>query len=104
MYTNEVTRTLYDSLNESGYVPIDMQSHVLAEIHIPASFASTTITAYSYSEALGAWKAHDTTLTVAASKVYSLPPEWSASKLLQLVTDADDSSRPVGIITKGWPE
>lgn len=104
MYTIDQSRTLYNSLNATGYKEIDMESYVVGEIHIPASFVSTTITAYSYSEALGGWRAHDTTLTVAPSKVYAFPAEWAAAKDLQLVSNADDSSRPVGIILKGWPQ
>lgn len=74
---------------------------VAGEIHTPASFASVTITAYGYNETNETWTAYDTTLTVAAQKIHPFPIEWAAAKKLRLVTDADDSSRPVIVITKG---
>jgi hypothetical protein len=97
--TIEYSRNLTTSSSTSpGFSYADS---VAGEIHTPASFASTTITAYGYNETNGAWTAYDTTLTVEAQKIYPMPVEWAAADKLKLVTNADDSLRPVIIMLKG---
>lgn len=81
--------------------PFSYADSVAGEIHTPASFASTTITAYGYNSTNATWTAYDTTLTVAAQKIYPFPVEWAAADKLRLVTNSDDSSRTAIIMIKG---
>lgn len=74
---------------------------VAGEVIVPASFVSTTITAYGWDSINEAWVPYATTLTVAASGIYPFPVEWAAADKLKLVTNSDDSSRPVVVATKG---
>ena len=97
--TEEYSLALTTSASTSP--PFDFVDSVVGEIHTPGSFASVTITAHGYNETNGTWTAYNTTLTVAASKIYPFPVEWLAARKLRLVTNADDSTRPVIVILKG---
>lgn len=92
--------TAYTLTNSETTTPaVDMSGCAFGEIHFPASYGSTTVTAYSYSTLHG-WLPYATTLTIVTPGVVQFPTEWAAAKVLRLKTNADSSDKSVAVILK----
>lgn len=95
--TNSVTTTAIIDLG-AGFAS--------GKIYLPAGYVSVSLTFYTQDPNGLGWKqeyksdGNALSLTIAASRCVPLPDQLYACSALKIVTNGDDSARPVGIVIR----